>query len=115
MSSLSRLKTSPGLLVRALVALVAAGAITAAATALASGPAPLGASVAEEGVVLAVLGALARRYGIPLPGKGFTSYILGVTVYAILDRGWPFGVLVAPAAMITGDLVWRRLPASTAL
>jgi methyl-accepting chemotaxis protein/putative methionine-R-sulfoxide reductase with GAF domain len=115
MSSLSRIKTSPGLLVRALVALVAAGAIAAAATALASGPAPLGASVAEEGVVLAVLGALARRYGIPLPGKGFTSYILGVTVYAILDHGWPFGVLVAPAAMITGDLVWRRLPASTAL
>lgn len=115
MSSLSRLKASPGFLVRALVALGAVGAIGAAATALATASAPLGVNVAQEVVVLAAVGALTRRYGIPLPGKGFTSYILGVTVYAILDRGWPFAVLVAPAAMVTGDLAWRRLPAATAL
>ena len=115
MSSLSRLKAAPGLLVRALVALGAVGAIAAAATALATGQAPLGAGVAQEIVVLAVVGALARRYGIPLPGNGFSSYILGVTAYAILDHGWPFGVLVALAAMITGDLALRRLPAGAAL
>jgi len=115
MSSLSRLKASPALVVRALVALAAAGAIAAAVTALATGRVSRGAGFAQEILVLAVVGALARRYGIPLPGKGFTSYILGVTAYAILDRGWPLGVLVAPAAMITGDLALRRLPAATAL
>ncbi len=115
MSSLSRLKASPALVVRALVALAAAGAIAAAVTVLATGRVSRGAGFAQEILVLAVVGALARRYGIPLPGKGFTSYILGVTAYAILDRGWPLGVLVAPAAMITGDLALRRLPAATAL
>jgi methyl-accepting chemotaxis protein/putative methionine-R-sulfoxide reductase with GAF domain len=115
MSSLSRLKASPSLLVRALVVLGAAGAVAAAATALATGRAPLGAGVAPEIVVLAVVGALARRSGIPLPGNGFSSYILGVTAFAILDRGWPFGVLIAPAAMLTGDLALRRLHPSAAL
>jgi len=115
MSSLSRLQASPGLLVRALVALGAVAAIVAAVTALATGQEPLGTGVAQEIVVLAVMGALTRRYGIPLPGKGFTSYIIGVTAYAILDHGWPFGVLVAPAAMVAGDLALRRLPAVAAL
>src|SRR6266852_1588630 len=95
MSALSRLKASPGLLVRALV--------------------PLGADVAEEIAVLVVVGALTRRYGIALPGNGFSSYILGVTAYAILDRGWPFGVVVASLAMIAGDLALRRLPVAAAL
>ncbi|HET7296643.1 MAG TPA: methyl-accepting chemotaxis protein [Gemmatimonadales bacterium] len=115
MGSLSRLKASPGLLVRALVALGAVAAIAAAATALATSVAPLGANAPQEAVVLVGVGALARRYGIPLPGKGFTSYILGVMAYAILEHGWPFAVLVAPAAMITGDLAWRRLPPGVAL
>src|SRR5256885_11209840 len=95
MSALSHLKASPGLLVRALVALGAVAAIAAGLAAFASRGVPLGADVAEEIVVLVVVGALTRRYGIALPGNGFSSYILGVTAYAILDRGWPFGVVVA--------------------
>ncbi len=115
MSSLSRLKAAPGFVVRALVALGAVAAIAAAAAAFATGRATLGAGAVQEIVVLAVLGAAARRYGIPLPGNGFSSYIIGVTVYAILDRGWPFAVVVAPVAMVVGDVALRRLPTATAL
>ena len=115
MSALSRLKASPGLLVRALVALGAVAAIAAGLAAFASQRVPLGTDVAEEIAVLVVVGALTRRYGIALPGNGFSSYILGVTAYAILDRGWPFGVVVASLAMIAGDLALRRLPVAAAL
>src|SRR2546425_9631518 len=115
MSALSRLKASPGLLVRALVALGAVAAIAAGLAAFASPRAPLGSDVAQEIVVLVVVGALARRYGIALPGNGFSSFILGVTAYAILDRGWAFGVLLAPLAMLAGDLALRRLPVAAAL
>jgi methyl-accepting chemotaxis protein/putative methionine-R-sulfoxide reductase with GAF domain len=115
MSALSRLKASPGLLVRALVALGALAAIAAGLAAFASRRAPLGSDVAQEIVVLVVVGALTRRYGIALPGNGFSSFILGVTAYAILDRGWAFGVLLAPLAMVAGDLALRRLPVATAL
>src|SRR2546430_6211549 len=50
------------------------------------------------------------RYGVALPGNGFSSYILGVTAFAVLDRGWACAVLVGPTAMVAGDLVFRRLP-----
>src|ERR1041385_4146187 len=106
MSALSRLKASPGLLVRALVAALAT---------FASQRAPLGGDVAQEIVILVVVGALTRRYGVPLPGNGFASYILGLAAFATLDRGWTFGGLVAPLAMIAGDLALRRLPIATAL
>src|SRR2546423_7612844 len=109
MSSLSRVKASPGLLIRALVALGAAAAIAAALANIASGRPALGADAAEELVVLVIVGALARRFGIALPGYGFTSYILGVMAYATLDRGWAFGVLAGPAAMLAGDVALRRL------
>src|SRR2546421_4638425 len=115
MSALSRLKASPGLLVRALVALGAVAAIAAGLAAFASRRVPLGADVAAEIVVLVVVGALTRRYGIALPGNGFSSFILGVTAYAILDRGWTFGLLVAPLGMVAGDLAMRRLPVAAAL
>jgi methyl-accepting chemotaxis protein/putative methionine-R-sulfoxide reductase with GAF domain len=115
MSALSRLKASPGLLVRALVTLGAVAAIAAGFAALASRRVPLDADVAEEIAALVVVGALTRRYGIALPGNGFSSYILGVTAYAILDRGWPFGVVAGSLAMIAGDLALRRLPVAAAL
>jgi methyl-accepting chemotaxis protein/putative methionine-R-sulfoxide reductase with GAF domain len=115
MSALAHLKASPGLLVRALVALGAVAAIAAGLAAFASRRVPLGADVAAEIVVLVVVGALTRRYGIALPGNGFSSFILGVTAYAILDRGWTFGVLVAPLGMVAGDVAMRRLPVAAAL
>src|SRR6266511_5643439 len=86
MGLLSRLK-SPGLMVRAPVSLAAALAVVAAVTAYARGQAVFGWALGLELVILATIGALTRLYGIPLPGTGFASYTLGVTAYALLDRG----------------------------
>ncbi|MGH7548689.1 MAG: methyl-accepting chemotaxis protein [Gemmatimonadales bacterium] len=115
MSVLSRLKASPGLLVRALVALGAVLAIVAAVVAYGRGYATFRPGLGFELLILVAVGALTRRYGIALPGNGFSSYILGVMAYAVLDCGWTCAVLIAPVAMASGDLVLRRLPAEAAL
>src|ERR1700745_2520809 len=115
MSSLSRLKASPGLVIRALVVLGAVAALVAAVATYAKGRAALGADVGEELLVLVIVGAAARRLGIALPGNGFSFYILGVMAYATLDRGWPFGVVAGPVAMLVGDVALRRLPLMAAL
>ncbi|HEU5260681.1 MAG TPA: methyl-accepting chemotaxis protein [Gemmatimonadales bacterium] len=115
MSVFSRLKASPGLLVRALVALGAVLAIVAAVAAYARGLATVRPGLALELVILVAVGALTRRYGIALPGNGFSSYILGVMAYAVLDCGWTCAALIAPVAMASGDLLLRRLPPGAAL
>lgn len=115
MSSLPRLKESPALLVRAFVLLGAVVAVVGAVAVFLSGRATMSVEAAAELFALVVVGALTRRYGIPLPGHGFSSYILGVIAYAVLDHGWPFGVVLAPLALVAGDLGLRRLPAATAL
>src|SRR2546427_5231335 len=115
MSILPRLKASPGVLVRTLVSLGAVLAVVAAVAAYASGRAVLGAGLGTEFVMLVAIGALSRRSGVALPGNGFSSYIVGVTAFAVLDRGWACAALVAPTAMVAGDLLLRRLPARTAL
>src|SRR5436189_89825 len=84
MSSLLRVQASPALLPRALVSLGALFAIGWAALGYASGAARAGPGLAMELLALAVVGALTRRYGIPLPGNGFSSYVLGVVAYALL-------------------------------
>jgi methyl-accepting chemotaxis protein len=111
----SRLRASSGLLLRVLVALGAALAAAAALRTFVSGRLSFGPDAAEALAILTTAGALTRRYGLALPGNGFTSYILGVAAYAVLDRGWPFAVLAAPLAMLAGDLGLRRLPAGAAL
>ncbi|HEX4574375.1 MAG TPA: hypothetical protein VH158_04540, partial [Gemmatimonadales bacterium] len=115
MGASPRLTLSPALMVRALVSLGAVVAIGGAVAAYVSGRVSVGGGIGEEILALVVVGALTRRYGIPLPGNGFCSYILGVVAYAVLDRGWPFAVLIAPPAMLLGDLALRRLPPSAAL
>ncbi len=64
---------------------------------------------AAEYVLLVAVAAATRRYGLALPGKGFSSFVLGVVLFAILRHGWGFGVLVAPLGMLAGDLPLRRL------
>ena len=115
MSPLPRPQASPGVLVRALVSLGAASAVAAAVAAYVAGRAVPGPGFGVEFVTLVAIGALSRRYGVALPGNGYSSYILGVTAFALLDRGWACAVLVGPAAMVAGDLVVRRLPARAAL
>lgn len=73
-------------------------------------PLPLG-----ELVVLVLAAAATRRFGLALPGKGFASFVLGVVLFAVLHRGWGFGVLMAPLGMLAGDIPLRRLRLRTAL
>src|SRR3989449_225696 len=110
MGSLPRVKASPALPPRALVSFGALVAVGWAAFAYGSGAARAGPGFATELLALAVAGALTRRYGIPLPGNGFSSDVLGVVAYALLDRGWAFATLLAPLALLPGDLLLRRLP-----
>ena len=68
-----------------------------------------------ELVLLVLIAAATREFGLALPGKGFSSFVLGVVLFAVLHRGWAFGVLVAPLGMLTGDLPLRRLRLRTAV
>jgi methyl-accepting chemotaxis protein len=99
--------------VQALVIVGAAASLAAAALALSAGRATLGGGM--EVLALVAVGALTRRYGITLPGSGFSSYVLGVVAFAVLDGGWVLGVVVALGAVVVGDLLVRRLPVATGL
>ncbi len=115
MSPAPHWRAAPGLIVRGLVSLGALAAVAFAGASYLSGRVPLGPGFAPELLALLALGAVSRRYGVALPGNGFASYILGVTVYAVLDRGWTFAVPVAVLAMTLGDVLLRRAPLREAL
>lgn len=68
-----------------------------------------------ELVLLVLAAAATRRFGLALPGKGFASFVLGVVLFAVLHRGWGFGVLIAPLGMLAGDILLRRLRLRTAV
>src|SRR5574341_1959928 len=62
-----------------------------------------------EAALLALAAMLTRRFGFPLPGRGFASFVLGVALLGLLLDGWPLGLLAAAPGMLAGDLVFRRL------
>jgi methyl-accepting chemotaxis protein len=66
-------------------------------------------------VALVLAAALSRRYGLPLPGRGFASLVLGVALLGLLVVGWPTSVLATAGGMVAGDLLFRRLPVREAL
>jgi methyl-accepting chemotaxis protein len=103
------------LVVRAVVSIAALVSFAAGLVALAKGTTPAGINVPLAGALLVLVAALTRRYGIALPGNGFSSFVIGVMLFAILDRGWAFAAVVAPFAMLVGDVLLRRLPARGAL
>src|SRR5258708_20612995 len=109
MSPAARTAPQRALAVRLLVAGGAVVALLAALAGFATGRTPLPPDFGLGLVVLVGAGALARRYGIALPGNGFTSYVLGIAVYALLWRGWAFAIVVAPLAMAVGDGFLPRL------
>jgi methyl-accepting chemotaxis protein/putative methionine-R-sulfoxide reductase with GAF domain len=110
MSPLPRLRTTPATLVTGAVSLGALLAVGVASAHYATGQLATGGSFAVALVALVVVGALTRRFGIALPGNGFSSYVLGVTVFAVLERGWEFATLVSLLLTVLGDVVLRRLP-----
>jgi methyl-accepting chemotaxis protein len=84
------------------------GALGALAIVIASSTYPSPFPVLEY-VLLVAAAAATRRYGLALPGKGFSSLVLGVVLFALLRHGWGFAALVAPVGMLAGDLPLRRL------
>lgn len=68
-----------------------------------------------EFLVLVGAGAALRRFGLPLPGKGFASFIMLLPLFAILDCGWGWAALVGVAGVLIGDLFLRRLPLHAAM
>src|SRR2546422_6369788 len=115
MRLLSRFSTAPALLVRVTVSLAAIISFGAGLTAYVNGRVPAGENLPLAGALLILVAAVTRRYGIALPGNGFSSYVLGAMLFAILDRGWVFAAIVAPFAMLVGDVLLRRLPLRAAL
>ncbi len=63
-----------------------------------------------ELLLLVAAAASLRRFGLPLPGKGFASFIMLVPLFAILHRGWGWAALVSVVGVLIGDVVLRRLP-----
>ena len=63
-----------------------------------------------EFLVLVGAAATLRWSGLPLPGKGFASFILMVPFFAMLHRGWAWAGLVSITGLLVGDIVIRRLP-----
>src|SRR3989441_687387 len=84
-------------------------------TAYVSGRVLPGETLPLAGALLVLVAAVTRRYGIALPGNGFSSYVLGVMLFGILDRGWAFAAILAPFAMLVGGVLMRRLPLRAAL
>src|ERR1041384_4023705 len=95
MPAFARLKTAPAL-VAAMLAFGAPVAVVAALVVYVPQLEPTGDAFFLTLAGLAVAGALTRRYGIALPGNGFSSYVLGVVAYPVLYRGWAFAVVLAP-------------------
>jgi methyl-accepting chemotaxis protein/putative methionine-R-sulfoxide reductase with GAF domain len=95
-------------------AAVLAGAVLAIVAAIWSASFPQPFPVLE---LLLTVGAAAatRHFGIPLPGKGFASFVLGAVAFAVLRHGWAWGALVALTGMPLGDLLFRRMKLRAAL
>ncbi len=68
-----------------------------------------------ELLLLVGVAAATRRFGLALPGKGFSSFVLGVVLFAVLHRGWGWGTLTATLGMLAGDIGLRRLRLRSAL
>ena len=98
---------------RAAVVIGAVTAVAAAVSAVASRPAGGTGALLLQFALFACAGALTRRFGIALPGKGFTSFVLGVVLAAQLVFGWAFAVLAAVVGLAIGDLALRRVRPAT--
>ncbi|MDP3775196.1 MAG: methyl-accepting chemotaxis protein [Gemmatimonadales bacterium] len=93
---------------------VVTGAVLAIVAAIWTSSLPSPFPWAELALTVAAAAAT-RQFGLPLPGKGFASFVLAVVLFAVLRHGWAWGALVALIGMPAGDLIFRRLPPRAAL
>jgi methyl-accepting chemotaxis protein len=106
---------STALALRAIVGVGALAAFVAAIAAHVGGRVPFASGFGTVLIVVIIAGAIARRLGIALPGQGFSSYIVGVALFAILLRGGAFAAITAPLGLLLGDAVLRQIPLRTAV
>jgi methyl-accepting chemotaxis protein len=90
------------------------GAAAAIIAAFVTGSIPRPFPIVEFLILIAACAAL-RRFGLPLPGKGFASFIMLVPLYLVLARGWGWAAFVSVVGVLIGDLFLRRLPVRAAL
>jgi methyl-accepting chemotaxis protein len=100
-------------LLRAAVVIGAVATVATAINTVATAPARGTGGVFLQFALFVCVGALTRRFGIALPGKGFASFVLGVVLAAQLIHGWAFAVLTAVIGLATGDLALRRARPAT--
>src|SRR5215510_7893271 len=115
MRLLSKISAAPAVIVRVAVSVAAIVSFGAGLVAYINGRMPAAENLPLAGALLVLVAAVTRRYGIALPGNGFSSYVVGVMLFAILDHGWAFAAIVAPFAMLVGDVLLRRLTFRAAL
>jgi len=94
---------------RVALPLIEIGAVAAIVAAAATGNLPKPFPFLEFFGLL-VAGAALRRFGLPLPGKGFASFIMLLPLFAMLERGWGWAALLAVLGVLVGDVALRRLP-----
>lgn len=61
-------------------------------------------------LLLTVLAAATRPLGVPLPGKGFASFVMAAAAAAVVVLGWAAGAAVAAVGVLVGDIAVRRIP-----
>jgi methyl-accepting chemotaxis protein len=66
-------------------------------------------------LLMMTLAAGARTFGIPLPGKGYASFVIGPAIASVFALGWPPGALVTGIGILFADITVRRLPLRNAL
>ena len=66
-------------------------------------------------LLLLVLAAATRVFGIPLPGKGYASFAVGAGIASMIALGWAAGAAFAGIGILIGDAVFRRLPFRNAI
>jgi methyl-accepting chemotaxis protein len=107
--------TATALALRVIICAGAAVAVVVAAAGYVTGRVPIGAGFGPALITVIVVGAIARRLGIALPGQGFSSFIVAVGLFALLHRGWGFATIAGAVAILLGDVVLRQMPFRTAV
>jgi methyl-accepting chemotaxis protein len=66
-------------------------------------------------LLMTTLAAGARTFGIPLPGKGYASFVIGPAIASVFALGWAPGALTTAIGIVFADITVRRLPVRNAL
>ena len=63
----------------------------------------------QTALIITVLAVATRPLGVPLPGKGFASFVVAAASAAVVALGWAAGAAAAAIAIFIGDIAIRRI------